>query len=66
MTTFNVPEMSCGHCKAAIEKAIAAIDAAAKVVVDLTDRTVSITSTQPDATLIAALSESGYEAMVKA
>ena len=64
MTKFNVPKMSCGHCKAAVEKSVAAVDAGASVDVDLETRTVSIQSTLDDAALIAALAEGGYEASV--
>lgn len=64
MTKFNVPEMSCGHCKAAVEKAVADVDASASVEVDLENRTVSIQSTLADAVLIAALEDGGYQATV--
>ena len=62
MTKFNVPDMSCGHCKAAVEKAVASIDPAAKVQVNLDDRTVEIDAAVEDAALIAALKSEGYEA----
>jgi copper chaperone len=64
MTKLNVPEMSCGHCKAAIEKAVAGVDADARVSVDLENRTVSIESSIADAALIDALKAGGYEATV--
>jgi len=64
MTKLNVPDMSCGHCKAAIEKAVAGVDANANVSVDLDNRTVSITSTINDAALIDALKAEGYEATI--
>ncbi len=64
MTTLNVPEMSCGHCKSAIEKAVAGVDADARVSVDLENRTVSIESVIADAALIDALKAGGYEATV--
>ncbi len=64
MTKLNVPEMSCGHCKAAIEKAVAGVDADARVSVDLENRTVSIESSIADAALIEALKVGGYEATV--
>jgi len=62
MTKLNVPDMSCGHCKATVEKAVAGVDAGASVDVDLGDRTVSIDSSAPAAALIDALKASGYEA----
>ncbi len=64
MTKLNVPEMSCGHCKATIEKAVADVDADARVSVDLENRTVSIESSIADAALIDALKAGGYEATV--
>ncbi len=63
MRRFSVPEMSCGHCKAAIEKAVSRADSAARVAVDLEKRTVEIDSTLDDAALLAAIRAEGYEAV---
>lgn len=59
---LNVPDMTCGHCKAAIEKAIAALDAGADVRVDLDGRTVEMTTTATETAVIAALKAEGYPA----
>jgi len=59
---FNVPDMTCGHCKATVEKAIGAVDAAARVEVDLGNRTVAIDSTHSAAEITAALESAGYSA----
>ena len=59
MTKLNVPEMSCGHCKAAIENAVAGVDADARISVDLENRTVSIESAIAEAALIDALKAGG-------
>jgi len=64
MTKLNVPEMSCGHCKASVEKAVASVDASASVVVDLENRTVEISGTADAAALLAALKGEGYDATV--
>jgi len=64
MTKLNVPEMSCGHCKASVEKAVASVDASASVVVDLENRTVEISGTADAAALLDALKGEGYEATV--
>lgn len=64
MTTFNVPEMSCGHCKAAIEKSVAAADPASDVAIDIDGRTVQVQSGLDDAALLAAIKDAGYEATV--
>jgi len=62
MTKLNIPDMTCGHCKAAVEKAVASVDACAKVAVDLDTRTVEIDSSADLAAILAALKEEGYEA----
>ncbi len=62
MTKLNIPDMTCGHCKAAVEKAVASVDADAKVAVDLDTRTVEIDSSADMGAILAALKEEGYEA----
>lgn len=62
MITLNVPSMSCGHCKETVEKAVAGVDPTAKVAVDLTSRSVGVTSTKSASDLIAALKVAGFEA----
>jgi copper chaperone len=64
MTKLSVPKMSCGHCKGAVEKAVASVDANASVNVDLSDRTVSVETSATDAALIDALKSVGYDATV--
>ena len=44
MLTLKVPDMSCGHCAATIEKAVKSVDPAAKVKADIEKKTVSIDS----------------------
>lgn len=63
MSTFSVPDMTCGHCKAAVEKAIHQLDGAAAVSVDIEKRSVAVNSekTTSDA-ILAALKTAGYEA----
>ena len=62
MTRLSIPEMSCGHCKASVEKAVTSVDPAARVAVDLITRRVNISSISTTAALIAALKVAGYEA----
>ena len=64
MTTLNIPEMSCGHCKSAIEKAVAAVDAAANLDFDMTSRKVTVTSVASLEHILEALKSEGYEATV--
>lgn len=60
---LSVPEMNCGHCKASVEQAIAGLDSAAKVSVDLPARTVMVETSQPEASVIAALGDVGFDAV---
>jgi copper chaperone len=62
MCTFHVPDMSCGHCTKAIEKAIGAADKTAAVTCDLETHLVTVKSALPAATLAAALNHAGYPA----
>lgn len=58
---FSVPEMSCGHCTAAIEKAVKAADPGAAVACDLSDRTVTVDSALEAGAVQAAMKDAGYE-----
>lgn len=67
MYTFRVDDMTCGHCASAISKAVRAIDAGAKVEVDLAQHLVRIEPTETDASELAqALVEAGYTPVLAA
>lgn len=66
MPRFSVPEMSCGHCTATIEKAVKSADPAALVNCDLQTRTVAVISAATVETLAAAMRQAGYEAEPRA
>ncbi|MFZ5641025.1 MAG: copper chaperone CopZ [Bacillota bacterium] len=61
---LNVEGMSCGHCKAAVEKAVSALEGVSKVDVDLAGKKVSVTydtgKTDEDA-IKKAISGQGYD-----
>ncbi|MDX1779853.1 MAG: heavy-metal-associated domain-containing protein [Thalassovita sp.] len=61
---FNVPDMSCGHCTAAITKAIKALDGNAEVGCDLSSRSVTVKTVLDEKTVGAAIKDAGYEANV--
>jgi len=60
MYRFNLPDMSCGHCVAAVTEALKDADARAGVQVDLATKTAQVDSALPRDTLAAALAEAGY------
>lgn len=64
MTTFLVPDMTCGHCKATIERAITDADFAARMEFDLAAHKVRIESALSTAKLAETLEEAGYPATV--
>ena len=60
MIEFQVNDMTCGHCVGAITKAIAEVDAAAQVEIDLPTHRVRITGTERRGEVEAAIREAGY------
>lgn len=61
MTAFTVNDMTCGHCAGAITKAVKAVDAGAKVEIDLGRHLVRVESGTADAkTIREAIAEAGY------
>lgn len=58
---FNVPDMSCGHCTSAIEKAIKAADTAASVNCDLSDRTVQVDTSLSVDQIAGIMKAEGYD-----
>lgn len=62
MVELNVEGMSCGHCAGRVTKAIAEVDAGAKVDVDLGAKLVRVTSSATPQQLAQAVTEAGYPA----
>lgn len=59
--TYSVPEISCGHCKSAIEGEVGALDDVSSVTVDIDSRTVTVDGPVTDAAVHAAIEEAGYD-----
>lgn len=59
---FKVPDMSCGHCTAAIEKSVKSADPAALIDCDLVERRVKIDTALSTEQVGAAIREAGYKA----
>lgn len=62
MTKLSIPDMSCGHCQATIEKTIKALDPDALLEFDMPGRMVVVQCAVADITVRSALSAAGYEA----
>lgn len=57
---FNVEGMTCSHCEKAITKALLALDADAKIVIDRTAQRVDVVSSQDRKALQQAIEDEGY------
>ena len=62
MTELSVPDMTCGHCKASVEAALAPL--ADQVKVDLASHRVTIQAKVANDVLLKALDEIGFPASV--
>jgi copper chaperone len=60
MHDFKLPDMSCGHCVAAITEALRQADPAAQVQINRESRTAQVHSALPRQALAAALAAAGY------
>lgn len=58
--TFQVQGMTCGHCEMAVKKAIARLDADARVEIDRNSGKVDVHSTKTREEIAHAIAEEGY------
>ena len=61
MLKLKIPQMSCGHCAATIEKAVKTVDPAAKVQVDLGSKTVTIETASDETSVKNVIGAAGYD-----
>jgi copper chaperone CopZ len=60
--TYNVPDISCGHCRAAITSEVSTVAGVETVEVDLHAKTVTVIAEPFDsAAIVAAIDDAGYE-----
>jgi copper chaperone len=60
--TYDVPDISCDHCKHAIESEVSQVRGVESVEVDVQARTVTVSGEPLDeAAIIGAIDEAGYE-----
>ncbi|MGO4909860.1 MULTISPECIES: heavy-metal-associated domain-containing protein [Pseudorhodobacter] len=62
MITYHIPDMSCGHCKATVEKTIHGLDPVARIEFDMPARKVAVESNADAAIVTAALAKVGFPA----
>lgn len=60
MTTFHVPDMTCGGCVSAITAAVKRADPSAEVMADLATHDVRVTGSLPAAALQTAIEDAGF------
>jgi copper chaperone len=61
MLTFEVNDMTCGHCVSSITKAVVAVDHEAKVTADLATKRVHISAAHANAqALTEAMTDAGF------
>ena len=58
---FNVPNISCDHCKRSIEEALSAVPELDSVVVTVERREVEVAGAASDDAIIAAIRLAGYD-----
>lgn len=59
--TYNVPDISCDHCKQSIEKEVSQLQGVASVEVDVQAKTVTVTGELDEQAIVSAIDEAGYE-----
>lgn len=64
ITELKVEGMSCGHCRASVEKALKRVPGVEKVEVFLQEGKAVVEGSAPAERLIAAVQEEGYSAQV--
>ena len=63
MYELKVEGMSCGHCVSAVTKSVKAVDASAKVEVDLPQQKVLVDSSEPLEDIKEAVVDAGYDVL---
>ncbi|AXQ93279.1 heavy-metal-associated domain-containing protein [Cereibacter azotoformans] len=64
MTRLSIPDMSCGHCRASIEGALAPLPGFRSIRFDQENRTAEVEGQVPEVTLLSALDSIGFPAQI--
>jgi copper chaperone len=57
---YQVPDISCGHCKSAIEGELDKLEGVTSAIVDVDDKTVTVDGIAADEAITLAIEEAGY------
>lgn len=60
MTTFRIPDMTCGHCASTISRAVASVAKDALIDFNMQEKLVRISGDTPEAELADAITNVGY------
>ncbi|ANP86001.1 heavy-metal-associated domain-containing protein [Rhizobium leguminosarum] len=60
MYEFDIPNMTCGHCKGTVEKAIKSADPSADVTIDLASRKAKVETALDPSVIGQAIEQAGY------
>ena len=60
MTTFRIPDMTCGHCASTIARALTTVDKNARIEVSIPQKLVTVSSAAAEDELAEAIREAGY------
>lgn len=64
MIEYSIPDMTCGHCAAAVERAIKSVDPTASARIDLASRKALVESVLEPSAIGASIEEAGYAVTV--
>lgn len=59
---MTIPDMTCAHCRASVEKAVAGAAPGARVTVDLTARTAEVEGAMDETQVLEAVRAAGFQA----
>jgi copper chaperone len=62
---LSIPDMSCGHCSAAVRRALEALDDGVQVTFDMAARRADVQTTARAEDILSALDEIGFPASMR-
>jgi copper chaperone len=62
MTTYKVPNMTCGHCAGVVTETLKSLDPTAEIKVEVMKKEVTVTSKASADAVLTALANAGYPA----